>query len=370
MSEDLDKTVENRYAKDWNNYSKMWDGEFGSNYSHLGEEWNDDGTAERSRDSFYFKIYAERFINLNTIALEVGPGGGKWTVLMAPKVKKLIALDVADEMLKRTKERCESQNISNVEYILSDGVGFTDVPDESIDFFFSRDVFVHIAMEDTFIYAQEMNRVLVPGGIGICHYAINSVPEAWERIAENNHWYRGGRHTLGQYYYYSPESLRRMFEFCGLSVIEQHQEVWNCTCIFRKPSLQIEQPSSTSLQGESNHLRQREQLAQIEIQRLRSESQKLHATVENYQRSRDWLQERWSWAQGEIERLKLQHNQLRERQDKIRTKKDQMQANLSVAQEQLNHAQQKIKAMESSKFWKLRKIWFGVKRSIGLREDE
>jgi ubiquinone/menaquinone biosynthesis C-methylase UbiE len=32
---------------------------------------------------------------------EVGPGGGKWTGRIAPKVKRLIVLDVAEEMLKR-----------------------------------------------------------------------------------------------------------------------------------------------------------------------------------------------------------------------------------------------------------------------------
>ncbi len=232
-------TKMNRYAKDWNAYSKTWDDQYGHQYTCLGDEWNDDNTPDRKRDSFYFSAYAERWIKPDMTVLEVGPGGGKWTVRIAPKVKHLIVLDVAEEMLKRTKARCESLGINNVEYILGNGKDFQPVADESIDFFFSYDVFVHIALEDTWPYTQEIARVLVPGGCGACHYAINSVPETWNRIEQINDWYRFGKHTLGQFYYFSPEMLRRMYERCGLHVLEQHQEGWYCTCVFNKPVVNI-----------------------------------------------------------------------------------------------------------------------------------
>lgn len=228
-----------RYARDWNTYSLRWDLDYSSRYGHLGDEWNDDRTVERKRDSFYFTAYAERWIRPEMTVLEVGPGGGKWTVRIAPKVKHLIVLDVAEEMLSRTRARCKSLGINNVEYVLANGQNFQPVADESVDFFFSYDVFVHIALEDSWPYAQEAVRVLKPGGLGVCHFAINSVPEAWERIEQNNDWYRGGIHTLGQFYYFSPETLRRMYEKCGLRIVEQHEEGWHCTCIFEKPSLSM-----------------------------------------------------------------------------------------------------------------------------------
>jgi ubiquinone/menaquinone biosynthesis C-methylase UbiE len=227
----------NRYAADWTAYSKNWNVRHGSQYSHLGDEWNDDRTAERKRDAFYFTAYAERWIHPGMTVLEVGPGGGKWTVQLSPKVRRLIALDVSDEMLKRTRLRCESLGLDNIDYNLANGRDFQPVADNTVDFFFSYDVFVHIALEDTWPYTQEMARVLVPGGRGICHYAINSIPEAWERIERNNDAYRGGRQTLGQFYYFSPETLRRMYEKCGLRILEQHLEGWHCTCVFEKPNL-------------------------------------------------------------------------------------------------------------------------------------
>jgi ubiquinone/menaquinone biosynthesis C-methylase UbiE len=229
----------NRYAKDWNMYSRRWDLNYSAQYANLGDEWNDDRTEDRKRDAFYFTAYAERWINHDSTVLEVGPGGGKWTTRISPMAKRVIVLDVAEEMLKRTKARCDAAGLTNVEFLLGDGKDFQPLTDGCVDFFFSYDVFVHIALEDTWPYAQEIARVLKPGGRGACHYAVNSISDAWDRIEQNNHWYRGGQHTLGQYYYFSPETLRRMYERCGLGILEQHQEGWHCTCIFEKPAASI-----------------------------------------------------------------------------------------------------------------------------------
>lgn len=221
----------NRYARDWNGYSEHWDRSYGRQYAHLGDEWNDDGTAERSRDELYFAMYAKRWLRPDMTVLEVGPGGGKWTVRIAPHVKKVIVLDVAEEMLKRTRERCESLDIRNVEYIQANGADFRPVPSQSVDLFFSYDVFVHISLEDTFPYATEIARILKPGAVSVCHYAVGSRADSFGRIEAHNDWYRKQENTLGQYYYYSPEMLTRMYEHVGLRVFELHQEWCYCTIL-------------------------------------------------------------------------------------------------------------------------------------------
>jgi ubiquinone/menaquinone biosynthesis C-methylase UbiE len=225
---------ENRYARDWNEYSRTWEQQFGRKYQHLGDEWNDDTTESRKRDEFYFSILADRFVQPGMTALEIGPGGGKWTVRLARRVKKLICLDVAEEMLRRTERRCQEEGLTNVEFVLGNGADFRPIADESIDFFFSYDVFVHLALEDTFAYVHEMNRVMSPGAAGTCHHAIFSVPQSFNRIERMNEWYRGGKHTVGQYFYYSPEALRRMYEHCGLQVHQQLIEDWHCMCMFAR----------------------------------------------------------------------------------------------------------------------------------------
>ena len=244
----------NRYSNDWDEYSHLWETQFHPQYEHLGDEWNadlgdewddyitDDLAAGRlpwKRDDLYFTLYAERWLKADRTVLEVGPGGGKWTVRIAPRVKRLIALDTSEEMLKRTRARCEALGLENIEYLSGNGKDFQPVLDESIDFFFSYDVFAHIAPEDTWPYAQEMARVLAPGGIGVCHHALNSTPQGWDRIERHNDWYRFGRHTVGQYYYTSPLALQRMYERCGLYMLEQHQESAHCTCVFGKPKQSV-----------------------------------------------------------------------------------------------------------------------------------
>ncbi|MEP0980865.1 class I SAM-dependent methyltransferase [Leptolyngbya sp. FACHB-17] len=47
-----------------------------------------------------------------------------------------------------------------------------------------------------------------------------------------------------------------------------------------------------------------------------------------------------------------------------------LQAQLNQAQQTVQLAQTRIQAMESSKFWQLRKGWFGIKRKLGLPVNE
>ena len=179
-------------------------------------------------------MYAKRWLKPDMTVLEVGPGGGKWTVRIAPHVRRVIVLDVADEMLRRTRDRCEALGLHNIDYVQGNGSDFSPVPDSSVDLFFSYDVFVHIALEDTFPYAAEIARVLKPGAVSACHYAVGSRADAFGRIESNNDWYRGQANTLGQYYYYSPETLTRMYEHVGLRVFELHQEWCYCTILATK----------------------------------------------------------------------------------------------------------------------------------------
>jgi hypothetical protein len=47
-SKGISMVNDNRYAKDWNTYSQLWDAKYGARYIHLGDEWIDDHTAEES----------------------------------------------------------------------------------------------------------------------------------------------------------------------------------------------------------------------------------------------------------------------------------------------------------------------------------
>ena len=229
-------TQTNRYAHDWNGYSAEWERRFGARYRHLGEEWCDDGTAERQWEERLFAHSVAPWLTPATSALEIGCGGGKWTVRLAPRVRDLRVFDVAEAMLERTRRRVESDGLVNVTFHLGNGRDPLPCPAASLDLVFSYDVFVHIALEDTVAYVNEIARVLKPGGTAILHHAIGDVAPAWDRIESHNDWYRDRANTLGQYYYYSREMLDRMYDRAGLRV----DSTWNDYCtsvvVVRKPA--------------------------------------------------------------------------------------------------------------------------------------
>jgi ubiquinone/menaquinone biosynthesis C-methylase UbiE len=208
----------NRYANDWNRYSAEWDGSYGRRYQHLGDEWHDDGTGRRTFEDRLFAHTIQPWLAAGQRVLEIGPGGGKWTVRMAPHVGALTVFDVSQGMLDRTRARVEGDGLANVSYVLGNGRDLAPIPSGSVDLVFSYDVFVHIALEDTVAYVAEIARVLRDGGLAIVHHAVADVGRGWDRIEEHNDWYRERPHTLGQFYYYSQDALDRLYARQGLRV--------------------------------------------------------------------------------------------------------------------------------------------------------
>jgi ubiquinone/menaquinone biosynthesis C-methylase UbiE len=51
------------------------------------------------------------------VIMEIGVGSGVISLLLAPKVKKVIAIDISKEMLRITKEKAMKTGISNVEFV-------------------------------------------------------------------------------------------------------------------------------------------------------------------------------------------------------------------------------------------------------------
>src|SRR5262245_21352956 len=208
--EPMSATTTNRYANDWNGYSAEWDERYGARYEHLGDEWCDDGTPERQWELRLFAHTVAPLLTPETRALEIGPGGGKWTMRLAPRVRDLVVFDVAEQMLERTRQRVASASVANVWFVHGNGRDMSAIGSGSLDLVFSYDVFVHIALEDIVAYLGEIARILRDGGVVILHHAVNDLPPAWDRIESHNEWYRDPANTRNQYYYYSRDALDRM----------------------------------------------------------------------------------------------------------------------------------------------------------------
>lgn len=96
--------------------------------------------------------------------LEVGPGPGFFSADVARSITdgKLTLFDIQQEMLDKARKRLEKRNISNVEFVKSDGSTFS-FPDDHFDIIFMVTVLGEVEEKET--YLKEFGRILKKGGI-------------------------------------------------------------------------------------------------------------------------------------------------------------------------------------------------------------
>ncbi|NEP59973.1 MAG: class I SAM-dependent methyltransferase [Symploca sp. SIO2G7] len=101
--------------------------------------------------------------------------------------------------------------------------------------------------------------------------------------------------------------------------------------------------------------------------------EELLQTQANLERSQTQLQQTQSQLQQTQSQLQQTQSQLQQTQSQLQQTQSQLQqtqSQLQQTQSQLQQAQATITGMESSKFWKLRKGWFRLKQSLGLKGDD
>ncbi len=111
--------------------------------------------------------------------LEIGCGVGRMTRALAATARSVKAVDISSRMLEMAREH--NGDLSNVEWVLGDGISLAGVADESVDVCQSAVVFQHIPDPAiTLGYITEIGRVLRPGGwAGLM---VSNIPEAgWHR---------------------------------------------------------------------------------------------------------------------------------------------------------------------------------------------
>jgi ubiquinone/menaquinone biosynthesis C-methylase UbiE len=134
-------------------------------WSRLGEEWT---ASEPWKQAMVDEVLLPTIPPGGTV-LEIGPGGGRWSVVLQPRAERLILVDVAQRPLDLVAERLGEPG--NAEYVLTSGSALVGVDDASVDAVWSFDVFVHVAPVDQAGYLDEIARVLRPGGVAAIHHA-------------------------------------------------------------------------------------------------------------------------------------------------------------------------------------------------------
>ena len=107
------------------------------------------------------------YINKDTTFLEVGAGGCNLSMALTSRVKKVIAVDVSNEITAHVKPP------ANFQLVISDGTSIP-VPPDSIDVAFSNQLMEHLHPDDAREQLREIYKALAPGGTYLC-FTPNSI---------------------------------------------------------------------------------------------------------------------------------------------------------------------------------------------------
>jgi ubiquinone/menaquinone biosynthesis C-methylase UbiE len=140
----------------WNHYS--W--ERGENEWTQSEQW---------KNSVIEHVMLAN-IPADHVVLEIGPGFGRWTRNLIEISRHLIVVDVTEKCIAHCKSLFADKN--NVEFHVNDGRSLDVVADDSVDFVWSYDVFVHIEPLDIEHYLCEFRRILKDDGLAIIHHGV------------------------------------------------------------------------------------------------------------------------------------------------------------------------------------------------------
>ncbi|MBA0125065.1 class I SAM-dependent methyltransferase [Haloechinothrix sp. YIM 98757] len=133
-------------------------------WSRSGEEWT---PSAEWRQSLVDDVLVPA-LPQDADALEIGPGAGRWSGELQPRVRSLVLADISPAAIDLCRERFAA--CDNVSFAVNDGQHLPAVPRESVDFVWAFDVFLHIAPLDQRAYVSELARVMRPGAVGVIHH--------------------------------------------------------------------------------------------------------------------------------------------------------------------------------------------------------
>jgi len=99
-----------------------------------------------------------------SLVVEFGPGTGQITVALAPRCRRLIAVDVSEPMMQRLAAKLEQRSLANVE-IVDAGLLSYEHRGEPADFVYSRLVLHHLPDFWKVVALERIRALLRPGGI-------------------------------------------------------------------------------------------------------------------------------------------------------------------------------------------------------------
>ena len=162
------------WNKEWGNRLFMWTK---NNQGYYGEQWGDPEKVEKL--FFVIEKYISPYINPESVVLEIGPGGGRFTRYLLD-AKKIILVDICSEFFPYLSARFKDSSCK-FQFYQTKGYELDSIESDSIDFLFSFDAFVHIEPKGIYKYLKSIQRILKKGSVSVIHYADKTKPGGMKR---------------------------------------------------------------------------------------------------------------------------------------------------------------------------------------------
>jgi SAM-dependent methyltransferase len=131
-----------------------------------GLEWGDPDVWDPLR--FIRDRYVLPFVKPEHSAVEIGPGGGRWTRYLLG-FKTVYAVDYYEQLL--TEFSGNFAHHANVKPLRNNGTDFPGITPNSIDYVLSFGCFVHLNQALIDSYLGNIKTILKPGGNAVIHYS-------------------------------------------------------------------------------------------------------------------------------------------------------------------------------------------------------
>jgi 2-polyprenyl-3-methyl-5-hydroxy-6-metoxy-1,4-benzoquinol methylase len=205
----------------WSRYVSDWHADPALNLGvgTLGEEWGGPAFAD-----LVVEELAGPYLGSSVDVLELGCGGGKFSLRLAARSGSLVCSDISAEMIDQTRATLTANGLgANVEYRRLNGVDFEGIPSNSIDFVFSYDVLLHLQPQNVFSYLLDARRILRAGGVfmlhqidlttsgGMRHFLVQYGHGTWKHDL-------GDMRRRGHIFFMSENQLRALATAAGYSV--------------------------------------------------------------------------------------------------------------------------------------------------------
>jgi ubiquinone/menaquinone biosynthesis C-methylase UbiE len=215
---------------------KPWDHTFRAGMQDESKGVDPNAAVEAAWGKPDWLIYYVPLMKPGFVLCEIGPGLGRWTRHVLDQASKAYLVDYSKTVCDYWRDKKDPR----LEVIQCGNTRLPQIASESVDFFFSLDVFVHLNLETFYGYLEEAWRMLKPGGVAVIDYLsiLNPQSVEWFRNEiRKQDCYQGETASELIFRFHDPRTIQLLSERLGFT-FENVTDTWytHSFCTLRKPA--------------------------------------------------------------------------------------------------------------------------------------